>query len=389
MKKNNVGYFISTDRTSSAVSNIKKKYNFLSRWILIFIFIFFISCNKKGQYNSTIYSIDTNDSTKVEIEYDTINEIINFNFNNKIFEGQISNDTTLVFSQKNATSKKIEVDNDNMSFHINIDGVRYYVYGTNQNSKKINSKINDSIKLKIKTEIINAKTIDEREKLTSKEFEDYLILESSDNFGWNINGNEIFKNGDIVVLFNDYYDDVKLNNFPLYYTKDAIKLKKPLLVVFHSFEGIMTGNRFRDGGLNANQVGYTYSYGNYETEVKFLRAHFVYFNYRFVKLSLDNYIYLYYFENNSSQWVKSYEGLCNFNAKENYEDEMDNIFFKEKIVDIIFSNNKKYKTGVVKNNKVIWNNNYNNIKSVYQNLINTKINIKSSEPIKQAAPKPI
>jgi hypothetical protein len=334
--------------------------------LLVLLSISLNSCKKKANYyDSTIYDVISNDQSKVQIEYDSVNQTIDFNYDKVTISGKI-NDGKLTFLDKKISSNKINVDKNYLSFDINLKGVRHYIFGYKENSKIKNSKVYDSIKYEIKYHLMNLMTIPERDSLKSKDVKDFIIGHSSTNFDFS---NKNFKDGDLVVLFDDYYKIGKLkDDWHIFFTRKTISQKKPFLIVLRKTEGIVNGNRFQDGGLNENQVGFTYSSGNYKKEVKYLKATFVYFDYIHICLAVEDIGYFYYFDKDSSSWKKTYEGLYDFRHEQDYTDIEDNDYFKKSIMSKIYSDNPKFINGIVKNNKIIWNNK-NNFKLLFKDIV--------------------
>ncbi len=235
----------------------------------------------------------------------------------------------------------------------------------NKNSNSINDKLEPNKKSEIITKIFREKTIEERDKLNRTDLRNFIIEYSTDNFSF---VGQMFKDGDIVILFDEFNTNEKLkNNWYLYNTRKAISQKKPFLVVFTKDQSTITGNRFADGGLTEKQVGFTYKYGYYKKDLRFSNIRFVYFEHIGVGLAVDEFGYISSFEKNNSGWSKEYEGLYNFTTKENYIDTEDNNYFKKNIISKIYSDSSKFMNGIIKNKKIVWNNN-NNIHLLFDDI---------------------
>ena len=93
----------------------------------------------------------------------------------------------------------------------------------------------------------------------------------------------------------------------------------------------------------------------------------MYFEHIGVGLAVDEFGYISSFEKNNSGWSKEYEGLYNFTTKENYIDTEDNNYFKKNIISKIYSDSSKFMNGIIKNKKIVWNNN-NNIHLLFDDI---------------------
>jgi hypothetical protein len=329
---------------------------------LIIIIVFsVISCNKKRIYNTTVYNLTKEDTMSIKVEYDSVDNLIEFEYNKELIVAKL-NGKKLYFDNTKIKSDKIKIDNKSISFDLLLKNQKMFIGGIAENIelKEENNQLVKEIKDNFKDDLI-----DERRKLNANEINSILVKKTKEEFQFKKEDEEIFKDGDLVVLFESKIITEKpkweTDWLLMYNIKEIIGNKHPFLVVFSNREVDVAGNRFQEGGLTRSQVGATYDYANYKKTVKFLSAKFLFYNIETSSIYVDNINYLIYYNKIENEWIKEFEGLQNFSNNEIINNENDASFLKKNIINYIFKNNSKLKNGVVKNNKIIWNNNYSRV----------------------------
>lgn len=331
---------------------------FYKTTLIIIIVFSVISCNKKRIYNTTIYNLTKEDTMSIRVEYDSVDNLIEFEYNKELIVAKINN-KKLDFNNNKIKSDKIKIDNHSISFDLLLENQKMFVGGIAENIelKEENNELINELNDNIKDDLI-----DERRKLNANEINSILINKSKKEFQFKKDDEEIFKDGDLVVLFESKIITEKpkweTDWLLMYNIKEVIGNKHPFLVVFSNREQVMTGNRFQDGGLSRAQVGGTYDYANYKKTVKFLSAKFLFYNINNSSIYGENINYLIYYSKTENGWIKEYEGLQDLSNNAIIDSKNDSNFVKNNIINYVLENNSKLKNGVIKNNKIIWNNNY-------------------------------
>ena len=64
---------------------------FYKTTLIIIIVFSVISCNKKRIYNTTIYNLTKEDTMSIRVEYDSVDNIIEFEYNKELIVAKINN----------------------------------------------------------------------------------------------------------------------------------------------------------------------------------------------------------------------------------------------------------------------------------------------------------
>lgn len=127
------------------------------------------------------------------------------------------------------------------------------------------------------------------------------------------------ENGSVFYVFDEYsslYEKLGSSDpVKRLYEGGLIEImeeKRPFLVSITTREGVISGNRFKTGGLTRTDVGETYEYGNYSSSVTIKDFRFYYLNKSDLKILSSTFGYRILLENKGNSWAIYSEGMYSY-----------------------------------------------------------------------------
>jgi hypothetical protein len=359
----------------------------------IILFPFFLtSCKEKLEYNTVFSKIMTNDKEYLDINYEKAQNKIEFLYEGETIIGNIFGNKISFDNKSFSKNNYIEISKNDIKIYLSIKDEDYLVYGTTNNSK---------VKFEEKENKINKILLEKRINLDPKTLSNFLFKFSKSNSLGNIESGSIknkksfIKDGDIVVVFDHYKDNMSKIRSTIYpnklyegYFTTILEQKKPFLVCLSINDGMASGNKFNDVGFSKSQIGEMYHYGNYSDKVKIKDYHFFYFDQNSSNVECSDYGYRTVLESTTSgTWIVSREGYYSFISNDWLNEIIFSNYINKNIIPNI--NSKLKKVGILKNGLTDYDdknnsralNNFNT--NVSLNEIEQKYDAKTEKKLKE------
>lgn len=320
--------------------------------IVFFISLTALSCREKITYDSVLCKIMTNETNITKINYfNDVNQLEflldGININGIINGNSITFDNDR-FSKKNS----IKITNNELLIFFKLDNEDYVICGTTDNTVAKYDLLDNRLK-----KILPEKRI----AFDKKKISNYLLEFSKSNSLAVIESSTIkskrsyIKDGDLVVIFENYSDNIKKIRSSVYpnklyegYFTTILEQKKPFLICMSINDGVASGNKFNDVGFTKGQIGGMYHYADYRDEVKVKDYHFFYYDPYSSKIECSDYGYRTVLEKkHTGNWIVSYEGYYSFISNKWLNELIFSDYIKKYVIPNITQNFEKI--GVLEN----------------------------------------
>jgi hypothetical protein len=360
--------------------------------LIVFLLSFVVlSCEEKPTYDSVLCNIMTNETKFFSIKYyNDINQI-EFHFDGKKILGNINENNITFNNDKFSKKNSLKITKDEMLIYLSINNEEYVICGTTIKTK---DKF-DILQNKLTKVLSKKRTEVDPIKLSNYLFE-YSKTNSLEALESSAAKNKVsyIKNGDIIVVFDNYTDDIKKIRSTVYpnklyegYFTTILEQKKPFLVCVAINDGTSSGNKFNDVGFSKKQIGDMYHYANYKDAVKVKDYHFFYYDPYSSNIECSAYGYrIVYEKTTKGNWIFSKEGYYSFIYNKWLDELIFSNYIKTHIIPNLNQNCKKI--GVIENgllkynrdNSTILNNFYSN---KFADEIDQQFDAKTEKKIKE------
>jgi len=361
-------------------------------FFIILLPFFLTSCKEKLEYNTVFSNIMTNDKEYIDINYEKGNNKLEFLYEGEVIIGNIIGNKISFNNNSFSKNNSIEITKNSIKIYFSISGEEYLVYGTTKTSKVKFNEIENKI---------NKELLEKRNNIDPIILSNFLFEFSKKNSlaniesGTNKNKKSFIKDGEIIVVFDHYVDNMSKIRSTIYpnnlyegYFTTILEQKKPFLVCLSINDGMTSGNKFNDVGFSKDQIGEMYHYGNYSDKVKIKDYHFFYFDPFSSNVECSDYGYRTILERTTSgSWIVSKEGYYSFISNDWLNEIIFSNYINKNIIPNI--NSKLKKVGILKNgltdfedkNNIRALNNFNS--NVFSDDIAEKYDEKTEKKLKE------